>query len=598
MSVNLFDQLQATLGTSYRLERELGGGGMSRVFLAHETALDRRVVVKVLLPELAAGVSVERFRREIQLAAKLQHPHIVPLLSAGDLGGLPYFTMPFIVGESLRVRLDRSGELPINEAVRILRDVVSALAYAHEKGVMHRDVKPDNVLLSGGVAVVTDFGVAKAVSASSAVAPAADVTGLTSLGVALGTPNYMAPEQASGDPQIDHRVDIYSLGVMAYEMFAGRRPFVGRSTQGILTAHVIETPEPVDRLRPSMPFALASLVMECLAKRPADRPQSAAEVLQVLDNIATPTGGTATTRVTALPAPAPERRGVGRFVAAAVMGVAVLGIAAAAFLALRDSSPSSTPTGATPPAPTEPTSPAGADSVADVAPVAAPAEPAPHPRMQPSRAHPRPRRPPPSAVEAAANPQPPQSLETLTPQPPSAPAAPPLARMKPESVPAEPAEPEPARPPHPPANVVAPQPTPVPQTAPVPQPAPQQAAQPNPVRPPAPAPPSDVRPEIQATIAAYAVAIESRNVDNMRRVYPNMTTQQQRGWEQFFETVRNVQAHLSIASMEVANGTADVRVSGSYAYLNNTTGREEQQPVSFRATLRQEGGSWRMLQVR
>lgn len=592
MSVNLFDQLQATLGTSYRLERELGGGGMSRVFLAHETALDRRVVVKVLLPELAAGVSVERFRREIQLAAKLQHPHIVPLLSAGDLGGLPYFTMPFIVGESLRVRLDRTGELPINEAVRILRDVVSALAYAHENGVMHRDVKPDNVLLSGGVAVVTDFGVAKAVSASSAAAPSADITGLTSLGVALGTPNYMAPEQAAGDSQIDHRVDIYSLGVMAYEMFAGRRPFVGRSTQAILTAHVIETPEPVDRLRPSLPGALAALVMECLAKRPADRPQSAAEVLQVLDNIATPTGGTATTRVTALPPPpAPERRGLQRLVGPAVAGLAVLAVAAVTFLGRRDPSPPP-PTAAPAPSPsTAQSGPALADSIAEPAPVPA-AEPAPRPRVQPSRAHPKPTRPTAAAAGApATNPlrppavdsnrpgEPPQAVETLTPPPPSAPAAPPLARMKPESVIAEPAEPDPARPPHPPAaTVVAPQPAPV--------------------RQPAPAPPRDVRPEIQATIAAYATAIESRSVDNMRRVYPNMTTQQQRGWEQFFETVRNVQAHLSIASMEVANGTADVRVTGSYAYLNNTTGREEQQPVSFRATLRQEGGPWRILQVR
>jgi serine/threonine protein kinase len=167
LSASLFEQLQATLGDTYRLDRELGGGGMSRVFLAHETALGRRVVVKGLLPELAAGVSVDRFRREILLAAQLQHPHIVPLLSAGEFGGLPYFTMPFISGESLRVRLSRTGELPINETVRILRDVVSALAYAHENGVMHRDVKPDNVLLSGGVAVVTDFGVAKAVSAST-----------------------------------------------------------------------------------------------------------------------------------------------------------------------------------------------------------------------------------------------------------------------------------------------------------------------------------------------------------------------------------------------------------------------------------------------
>jgi serine/threonine-protein kinase len=158
---DLDEQLQIALGDAYLLERELGGGGMSRVFLAHDRLLGRRVVVKVLLPELAAGVNVERFRREIQLAAQLQHPHIVPLLSAGEAGPLPYFIMPFVAGESLRARMGREGELPIAETVRILRDVVSALAYAHSCGVVHRDVKPDNVLISGGVAVVTDFGIAR-----------------------------------------------------------------------------------------------------------------------------------------------------------------------------------------------------------------------------------------------------------------------------------------------------------------------------------------------------------------------------------------------------------------------------------------------------
>ena len=201
---------------------------MSRVFVAHETALGRKVVIKVLLPELAAGVSVDRFRREIQLAAQLQHPHIVPLLSAGEFEGLPYFIMPFVSGESLRARMMRSGELPIPESVRILRDVVSALAYAHSFGIVHRDIKPDNVLLSGGVAVVTDFGVAKAVTASSGSSTPA----LTSLGLALGTPAYMSPEQASGDAHVDHRADIYALGAMAYEMLAGRALFPGRPTPG------------------------------------------------------------------------------------------------------------------------------------------------------------------------------------------------------------------------------------------------------------------------------------------------------------------------------------------------------------------------------
>ncbi|HJR15604.1 MAG TPA: serine/threonine-protein kinase, partial [Gemmatimonadales bacterium] len=304
MSFSIQEQLQRALGHAYTLERELGGGGMSRVFLALERSLGRQVVVKVLLPELAAGVNVERFRREIQLAAQLQHPHIVPLLSAGEAEGLPYFVMPFVSGESLRKRLSREGEFPITETVRILRDVVSALAYAHSHGIVHRDVKPDNVLLSSGVAVVTDFGVAKAVRASTD--PGA--TGLTSLGVALGTPAYMAPEQATANPQIDHRADIYALGVVAYELLTGGQPFAGRSPQAVLAAHVVEDPEPVERRRPAVPPMLATLVKDCLAKRPAERPQTAVQVMNVLDAIVTPSGGTAPTTVVRVPAVTPRSR--------------------------------------------------------------------------------------------------------------------------------------------------------------------------------------------------------------------------------------------------------------------------------------------------
>ena len=281
------DQLQATLIGSYTLERELGGGGMSRVFVAEETALGRKVVIKVLPPEMAAHVSLERFKREILLAAKLQHPHIVPLHSAGESKGLPYFTMPFVEGESLRVRLARHGELPVNDAIRILREIASALAYAHEHGIVHRDIKPDNVLLSGGSAMVTDFGVAKALSASSN----AEHGGVTSLGIALGTPAYMAPEQAMADPAIDHRADIYAFGVLAYELLTGQPPFVGRTPQNLLAAHVSESPESIGRRRTSLPPALSALVMRCLEKRPADRAQSADEIVHALDDITTPSGG-------------------------------------------------------------------------------------------------------------------------------------------------------------------------------------------------------------------------------------------------------------------------------------------------------------------
>jgi serine/threonine-protein kinase len=253
---------------------------MSRVFLAEEAALGRQVVIKVLPPELAHAVSSERFRQEIRLAARLHHPHIVPLLAAGESDGVPYYTMPFVEGQSLRVRLT-DGPLPIQEAVSVLRDVARALAYAHEHGVIHRDIKPDNILLSGGTAAVTDFGVAKALTAATTSVHG----GLTSLGVVLGTLAYMAPEQGAGDPATDHRADLYAFGCLAYEILTGAPPFATRPPAELIAAHALETPEPVGTRRPEAPPALADLVMRCLAKRPADRPHSAAEVLEALDGI-------------------------------------------------------------------------------------------------------------------------------------------------------------------------------------------------------------------------------------------------------------------------------------------------------------------------
>ena len=299
---------------------------MSRVFTARETALGRTVVVKVLPPELAAGVSIDRFKREIALAARLQHPHIVPLLSAGEMEGVPFFTMPFITGESLRARLARQGELPVSESLRLLREIASALAYAHQNGVVHRDIKPENVLLAGGgsgdhsgpgrmaTAMVADFGVAKAIvtaresgignresvhprdaSIPDSLFPIPD--SFTSLGIALGTPAYMSPEQATADPKTDHRADIYAFGVLAFEILTGHTPFGKRSPAELLAAHVTEAPRPITDARPNLPPALAALVMRCLQKRPADRPQSAGEILQSLDEITTPSAGTAPTSV-------------------------------------------------------------------------------------------------------------------------------------------------------------------------------------------------------------------------------------------------------------------------------------------------------------
>jgi tetratricopeptide (TPR) repeat protein/tRNA A-37 threonylcarbamoyl transferase component Bud32 len=322
---DLQQQLAAAVGGTYRIERELGGGGMSRVFLAEETALARRVVIKVLPPEMAAGVNRDRFHREIQLAAKLQHPHVVPLLTAGAAGDLLYYVMPFIDGESLRARLARQRELPIPEAVRILREVVDALAYAHRNGVVHRDIKPDNVLLSEGHALVADFGVAKAVTASSGA------SSLTSLGMALGTPAYMAPEQAAADPHVDHRADIYAVGALAYEMLCGRPPFTAPTPQAVMAAHVTQMPEPVALHRPAVSEPLNGLVMRCLAKKAADRWQSAGELMPLLEALVTPSGGSTPTGARGFPAEAhfaAARRAHPARVAAlfAVGGLAVLAV--------------------------------------------------------------------------------------------------------------------------------------------------------------------------------------------------------------------------------------------------------------------------------
>ena len=305
------ERLAAALAATYRIDDEILGGGMSRVFAATEHALGRKVVIKVLPPELSAGVNRERFQREIQVAAQLQHPHIVPLLSAGRVGGaadtgagdtspgraadtssesdLLYYTMPFIEGESLRAAIARRGRLPVREVVRILHDVVEALAYAHGRGVVHRDIKPGNILTIGSHALVTDFGVAKALSA------AMPVSGMTSAGMAIGTPAYMAPEQLAADPAADHRIDIYAVGLLAYELLSGQSPFVGTSPQQTMAAQLTRVPDSLDTLRDDVPPAFAAVIMHCLEKLPEQRPQTAEALLDELDAAATPSGGTGAT---------------------------------------------------------------------------------------------------------------------------------------------------------------------------------------------------------------------------------------------------------------------------------------------------------------
>ena len=322
---DLLADLQAHFADKYVLERELGGGGMSRVFVARDERLGRRVVIKLLPPSVTATISAERFKREIMLAAGLQHPNIVPVLQAGEFGTLPYFVMPFIDGEGLRARMMR-GPLSVRETVMILKDVVRALAFAHSRGVIHRDIKPDNVLLASGAAVVTDFGVAKAISASrqqQGIQTSAPT--MTGIGTSLGTPAYMAPEQAAADPSTDHRADLYALGIVAYEMLTGAPPFHGRTPQALLAAQLSEVPAPLTSRRYDVTLPLSTLVMRCLEKEPAKRPKNATDILHALDD----PGIIASDAYQAAEAPRQRRKrymeiGVGVLVIAAVAAAWVL----------------------------------------------------------------------------------------------------------------------------------------------------------------------------------------------------------------------------------------------------------------------------------
>ncbi len=272
----LHERLQLALGDAYIVERELARGGMSRLFLAKEASLNRNVVIKLLPPEMASEVSAARFKKEIEVAAHLQHPHILPVLAAGSTDDLIYYVMPFVEGESLRHRLNQEKQLAVDEAVDILTEVAAALAYAHQHGVVHRDIKPENILLQQGHAVLTDFGVARAVEQARGEAR------LTEIGVAVGTPGYMSPEQASGETNLDARSDIYALAVVGYEMLVGKPPFSGPNAQAVLTAHLTQEPTPVAQVRAEVPTSVSQAIDTGLAKPPAHRFQTAEEFRNAL----------------------------------------------------------------------------------------------------------------------------------------------------------------------------------------------------------------------------------------------------------------------------------------------------------------------------
>jgi serine/threonine-protein kinase len=316
----IVDRLNAALAGRYTIDREIGAGGMATVYLATDAKHGRKVALKVLKPELAAVLGPDRFPREIRIVAQFHHPHILSLYDSGESAGFLYYVMPLVEGESLRQRMRRERQMPIGDAVRILREIVDALAYAHQHGIVHRDIKPDNVMLEGRHAVVTDFGVAKAVTAAGGEK-------LTTVGVAVGTPTYMAPEQAMGQINVDHRSDLYAVGVLGYEMLTGKPPFDGPTAQAVLSAHVLEEPPHLKDLRPAVPPVLADALRRCLAKDPADRWQSAEELLAQLEMVGTTPSGGVTPTDTRPVTPTPARRPVSRrsWIAGIVAALVVVG---------------------------------------------------------------------------------------------------------------------------------------------------------------------------------------------------------------------------------------------------------------------------------
>ena len=286
------DRLTVALADRYRIEREIGAGGMATVYLAHDVKHERKVAIKVLHPELAAAVGHERFLREITTTANLRHPHILPLYDSGEVGGFIFYAMPFVEGETLRDRLVREKQLPLDAALQIAREVADALSYAHGRGVVHRDIKPENILLESGHAVVADFGIARAVSAAGA-------SSLTQVGSAIGTPTYMSPEQAAGERDLDGRSDLYALACVTYEMLAGQPPFTGATVESLIHQHLVATPRPVSQVRSAVPESVSAAVHRALAKSPADRFASLSEFSAALSTASpsrTQSSGAATPR--------------------------------------------------------------------------------------------------------------------------------------------------------------------------------------------------------------------------------------------------------------------------------------------------------------
>ena len=590
--------LQDLLGQRYVVDREIGHGGMATVYLAHDIKHERQVAVKLLRPEIGALLGADRFLHEIKLTSRLQHPHILPLYDSGQIDGRIYYIMPFVAGESLRDRLRREKRLPVDAAVTVTREVADALAYAHGHGVVHRDIKPENILLSESHALVTDFGIARAISKSGGERWET----LTSSGAVVGTPAYMSPEQAAGDLAIDGRSDIYSLGCVLYEMLVGTPPFIGPDGELRLVRRFTEPAPSVRISRPMVPERIAAVVAKALALDAADRYATAQELIDALAGHHVP-----------VPARVPRWR-------TAFIPYMVAAIAAGFALwltfsereeraALLDQAVAEADTAPAPPrAEPPPVAVAGAgeaaeDSVAAerfVAPRPDPVRPAPDTARRA-----RPTTIPPAALAAAMEVRRRASAagasgSELAPGNAAVDSARALARrgriddalsrlddatsswiVAEHAAQARAAAIERQQAPAAPPLVIVPSPPVTASTTTV-------------RTPPAP---EDARAAIAAIIDGYAGAIETRTVAAIRRVYPSITAAQVRSWEEFFASIRQIDATLSITSLDQSGATATAAVAGAFDYVV-TSGRSEHRPVSFMVTLRRERDGWRITAIR
>jgi predicted Ser/Thr protein kinase len=602
-AINTLEHLQILLGERYAIERELGRGGTATVYLARETKHEREVAVKVLRADIGALLGAGRFLHEIKLTSRLQHPHILPLYDSGESDGLIYYVMPYVEGESLRERLRREKRLPIEDVLLIAREVADALAYAHRHNIVHRDIKPENILLAGGHALVADFGIARAISRAGGEGWET----VTSSGVVVGTPAYMSPEQASGERDLDGRTDIYSLGCVLYEMLTGDAPFIGPNGELRLTRRFTERAPRVSASRETVPEHIDAAVAKALERDPADRFATVADLVDALFGAAIPAPKSKASRSST------RRRAV--WLASGVVAVTA---AASIYWFTARRSPAGPPT-ASPVAVAAATdsargigrvetkaipSPAARDTAArqqadsERGPIAAPRSDSLSRAVRAAAL--RARR---SAAAAGATTAELASGDALLA---SAEASarsgrPSDATLHVSSARTAWAEAERAARARAAANVQqqtqARAPTTVPANPPAAQPA---APQPQPAAPAVVDPrPTvvDPRPAIESAIADYARAIGSRDLVEIRRVYPGITAAQQRAWEQFFQSVRTVKANFSIAQLDVTDAAAEVSVVGIYDYVDRS-GRAEHRPASFRATLRRDGGAWRMSAVR